>query len=507
MKGRPLGARPDAITGISIDSRTIAPGRGVLRHHAATRFDGHDFVDAGAGARRGDRGRRRGAAVGARPDQRLADRRRRRARRRSAISAARRAARSSGADRRGHRQRRQDRHQGDAGARRSAPEGEVHYSPASFNNHWGVPLTLARMPADGPLRRLRDRHEPCRRDRAADQAGAAACGDRHHGRAGASRISSTASKDIARAKAEIFHGLVPGGARSSIATTRITRCCAKLARGGGRRRASSASAKHAEAEVRLDDGQAQAGTAPASPPTILGETVTYKLGAPGRHLVQNSLAVLAAVSLLGGDLASAALALGAMRAPKGRGERHRLALAGGGTATLIDESYNANPASMRAAIALLGQAEPGKAGPADRGPRRHAGARAGRRRSCMPGSPRTLVAARVDRVFLAGPLMRALHGRLARTRSGAAMPRPRRSSNRCSPRRSAGRRDHGQGVERQPHGAAGREPQGDASPPQADSDAAGRKSPDALPAQPVRRPNSRSSTSSATSPSAPAGRR
>src|SRR4029077_12180607 len=84
---------------------------------------------------------------------------------------------------------------------------------------------------------------------------------------------------------------------------------------------------------------------------ILGHDVTYKLGAPGRHVVDNSLGVLAAASLLGADLALAALALADLRAPVGRGERITLDVPGG-TVLLIDESYNANPTSMRAALAL-----------------------------------------------------------------------------------------------------------------------------------------------------------
>jgi UDP-N-acetylmuramoyl-tripeptide--D-alanyl-D-alanine ligase len=94
---------------------------------------------------------------------------------------------------------------------------------------------------------------------------------------------------------------------------------------------------------------------------ILGHEVHYKLGAPGRHLINNSLAVLAAVSLMDADLALAGLALGQLRAPTGRGARILLRV-NGGTALLIDESYNANPASMGAAIALLGQAEVGPRG-------------------------------------------------------------------------------------------------------------------------------------------------
>ena len=95
---------------------------------------------------------------------------------------------------------------------------------------------------------------------------------------------------------------------------------------------------------------------------ILGHDVTYKLGAPGRHLVLNSLAVLAAAALAGADLALAALALSELKPAAGRGTRITLECRGRHGALLIDESYNANPASMRAALALLGQAEIGPRG-------------------------------------------------------------------------------------------------------------------------------------------------
>jgi UDP-N-acetylmuramoyl-tripeptide--D-alanyl-D-alanine ligase len=94
---------------------------------------------------------------------------------------------------------------------------------------------------------------------------------------------------------------------------------------------------------------------------ILGTDLTYKLGAPGPHVVHNSLAVLAAVALAGADLALAALALAQLRPAAGRGARITLDTREG-AALLIDESYNANPASMRAALALLGQAAIGTHG-------------------------------------------------------------------------------------------------------------------------------------------------
>jgi len=89
--------------------------------------------------------------------------------------------------------------------------------------------------------------------------------------------------------------------------------------------------------------------------------VTYKVGMAGRHIALNSLAVLAAASLAGADLALAALALGDLKPSSGRGTRSTLTVPGG-TALLIDESYNANPASMRAAIALLAKAPIGQQG-------------------------------------------------------------------------------------------------------------------------------------------------
>jgi UDP-N-acetylmuramoyl-tripeptide--D-alanyl-D-alanine ligase len=107
----------------------------------------------------------------------------------------------------------------------------------------------------------------------------------------------------------------------------------------------------ADARVLKVSLQAETSTVHAA---VLGHEVSYKLGAPGRHVVDNSLGVLAAAILLGADLALSALALAALKPPAGRGERITLDLPGG-SALLIDESYNANPTSMHAALALLGQ--------------------------------------------------------------------------------------------------------------------------------------------------------
>jgi UDP-N-acetylmuramoyl-tripeptide--D-alanyl-D-alanine ligase len=134
------------------------------------------------------------------------------------------------------------------------------------------------------------------------------------------------------------------------------------------------------------------------------------------HLVLNSLAVLAAVSLAGADLALAALALANLKPAAGRGARASLRVPGG-SALLIDESYNANPASMRAAIALLGQATLGKHGRriAVLGDMLELGPSGAEMHRAIAGP---LEAAAVDLVFCSGPLMRALWEALPSNRRG-----------------------------------------------------------------------------------------
>jgi UDP-N-acetylmuramoyl-tripeptide--D-alanyl-D-alanine ligase len=158
---------------------------------------------------------------------------------------------------------------------------------------------------------------------------------------------------IADAKGEIFSGVEPGGAavinRDNPHFARLKRIAVKA---GVERVIGFGEHRNAEARLSNVSLHPECSTVSAR---ILDHDVTYKIGSPGRHLVINSLAVLAAVSLLGGDLALAALALADLKPVSGRGTRLALAVRGG-TAIVIDESYNANPASMRAALALLGQA-------------------------------------------------------------------------------------------------------------------------------------------------------
>jgi UDP-N-acetylmuramoyl-tripeptide--D-alanyl-D-alanine ligase len=149
---------------------------------------------------------------------------------------------------------------------------------------------------------------------------------------------------------------------------------------------------------------------------IIGDEITYKIGAPGKHLVENSLAVLAAAKLVGADLAQAALELATLQPPPGRGRRIALELTQG-EALLIDESYNANPASMRAALEVLGSAPLGRRGRriAVLGDMLELGGEAVRLHRELAGA---IEAAGIDVVYCAGPLMRSLWDVLPAARRG-----------------------------------------------------------------------------------------
>ena len=222
---------------------------------------------------------------------------------------------------------------------------------------------------------------------------------------------------IADAKAEIFAGVEPGGAAVlNRDNPQFGRLVAAAKATGVERVVSFGEDDNADARLSRLSLQANSSTVEA---TILGQPVTYKLGAPGRHLVLNSLAVLAAVALVGADLALAALALNNLRPVTGRGARAVLRVPGG-NALLIDESYNANPASMRAAIALLGQAPVGKHGRriAVLGDMLELGASAVAMHSALVDA---IEAAGIDLVFCSGPLMHALWEALpSRARGGYA---------------------------------------------------------------------------------------
>jgi UDP-N-acetylmuramoyl-tripeptide--D-alanyl-D-alanine ligase len=232
--------------------------------------------------------------------------------------------------------------------------GETHASVASFNNHWGVPLTLARFPRNAAF-------------------GVFEIGMNHAGEitplvkmvkphiaivttVAASHLGYFKSLDeIADAKAEIFSGVVEGGAAIINADTPYFERLSQAATAAGIKNIIGFG-RAEKALVRLER-IALHPICCCITADVMGEKVTYKLGVPGEHMAINSLAVLAAVKLSGADLARAALALADAQPAKGRGVQEQLSIAGG-ELLLIDESYNANPASMAAALSLLSHTKP-----------------------------------------------------------------------------------------------------------------------------------------------------
>ncbi|MBX9819193.1 UDP-N-acetylmuramoylalanyl-D-glutamyl-2,6-diaminopimelate--D-alanyl-D-alanine ligase [Afipia birgiae] len=409
MRAVMRGALPNDVTGISIDSRTLTPGEAYFAIKGDV-HDGHDFVEAAL---------KNGAAlavVAKTHAEKFADDARllvvddvlaglvdlgraSRARLGAKVIAV----------------------TGSVGKTSTkealravlGAQGETHASVASFNNHWGVPLSLARCPASSKF--------------AIFEIGMNHAGEieplvkmvRPH-----VAIITTVEpvhleffsgiEAIADAKAEIFAGVEPGGAvvlnRDNPQFARLS----KNAKAAKIKRIVSFGSDE-KADARLIDVSLHAACS-AVRATVLGQDITYKIGMPGRHMVMNSLAVLASVALAGADLALSALALAQLEPATGRGARQQLAL-GEGAATLIDESYNANPASMAAAITVLGQATVG--------PR-------GRRIAVLgdmlelgttgPDLHRSLSEAikanGIDSVFCCGPLMRNLWEALPSTKKG-----------------------------------------------------------------------------------------
>jgi len=229
-------------------------------------------------------------------------------------------------------------------------KGAAHRSVRSYNNHVGVPLSLARMPARSRF-------------------GVFEIGMNHEGEIAAltaqvrphvavitaiapAHIENLGSEEaIARAKAEIFSGLEPGGHAVIPADGPHYPRLRDAALAAGAQ--VLAFGRAAGSQVRLLDAIPSANGGSLVTAAIEDRRMCYSVAEPGDHWVLNSLAVMAAVHAAGADLGAAGLALAEMGGLKGRGARHRLAVPGG-HALLIDESYNANPASMRATLAQLG---------------------------------------------------------------------------------------------------------------------------------------------------------
>jgi UDP-N-acetylmuramoyl-tripeptide--D-alanyl-D-alanine ligase len=292
--------------------------------------------------------------------------------------------------------------------------GKTHASLASFNNHWGVPLSLSRMPREAAY-------------------GVFEIGMNHAGeitplvgmvRPHVAIITNVAPvhianfdsiEGIADAKAEIFTGVEPDGIAILNRDNALFERLSDAAKAAGIRNTFSFG-MHEKSDARALAIVYHANCSCVTA-DIVGEKLIYKLGMPGEHMMLNSLAVLAAAKFMGADLARAALALATAEAPKGRGVQHRLEV-DGGEFLLIDESYNANPLSMVAALSLLERAKLGRGGRriavlgdmlelGDHGPGLHA------------GLSKAVDAHNVDVLYAAGPLMANLWENTPGNRRGA----------------------------------------------------------------------------------------
>jgi len=278
--------------------------------------------------------------------------------------------------------------------------GKVHRSVKSYNNHTGVPLSLARMPRDcdyavfemgmnnaGEIAALVRQVRP-------NVALITAIAPAH--------IENLGSEEaIADAKAEIFQALEPEGVAIVPNDTPHRDRLVKAAR------------RHADRIVTFGGGDADVHAVHAVAAesggslisaALLERELTFTISQRGEHWVSNSLAVLAAVEAIGEDVARAGLALADMGGLKGRGERHRIEI-DGGELLLIDESYNANPASMAATLKSLGVERDVERRIAVLGPMRELGEHSAALHAGLAPAVRD---ANVDRLILIGDEMRPL---------------------------------------------------------------------------------------------------
>ena len=294
-------------------------------------------------------------------------------------------------------------------------QGLTHASEKSFNNHVGTPLSLARMPRDAafgifevgtnapgeiaPLSALVRPHvalittvEPV-----------------HSG-------NFPGEDAIAAEKASIFDALEPGGIAIINADNRHAAALSGHAASVGAGRIVRFG-QAADADVRLLSMKAD-GEGSLIEAEVEGARVCYRLALAGRHQALNSLGVLAVVHHLGGDVAAAASALGDIVPPPGRGVRHEIALAGG-SALLIDESYNASPVAVRAALEVLAEVPTGKGGRriAVLGDMLELGDTAVAQHIALAAD---VERRKIDLVFAVGPLMNRLYGQLQTSRRGGA---------------------------------------------------------------------------------------
>ncbi len=398
-----------SVTGVSIDSRTVAPGD-LFVALRGDKFDGHRFV--GEAMAKGARAAlvSRGADMVGAPAALLEvddslDGLTALARAARARSPARIIAITGSSGKTGVK---------DALAAVLSAQGMTTACRDSLNNQIGVPLSLARLPRDA-------------------QYGIFELGMNHAGEltpltalvrphvalitnVGQSHIEFFSSvREIARAKAEIFSGLEAGGTAVLNRDDAFYQLLEQAALEAGATihgfgRAPEAHTRLVDFTLHADGSRVEA--------NIAGHSLDYELRLPGRHWVFNSLAVLAAVQEVGGDPSAAAQALGRVMPGAGRGERHKISLPGL-CFQLIDDSYNANPASMKAALAVLGAVQPGPQGRriAVLGDMLELGDGAAEAHAALLGP---VVANRVDLVFAVGNFTERLFALLEDNRRGGA---------------------------------------------------------------------------------------
>ena len=292
-------------------------------------------------------------------------------------------------------------------------QGKTCATAGNLNNHWGAPLSLARLPRSAaygvfelgmsnpgelaPLSRLVRPH--------------------------VALITTVAPvhveffdsvEAVAEAKAEIFQGVVDGGAAVLPRDNdHFDLLDTRAAEAGIARRVSFGVRPEADVRLLASVMDADGSDVTAS---AFGKRLNFRVGVPGHHWVVNALAMLAAVREAGADIDAAAAAMAGLKAPAGRGARRTIHLADG-SFDLLDESYNASPAAMRAAFETLMLANPRSGGRrvavlgdmrelGDEGPALHAG---------LAGD---LADANIDLLFSAGPLMRHLFDAVPATLRG-----------------------------------------------------------------------------------------
>lgn len=295
--------------------------------------------------------------------------------------------------------------------------GSVHASKKSFNNHWGVPLTLSGLAADtdfgifeigmnhpGEILGLTDQVRP--------HIAIITTIDQEH-----IEFFQNGLDGIADANAEIFTGMDASGIA---VLNRDNPYFSRLKAAAEKQGISTiySFGEDEEADARLVDCALHADSSRVTA-DILGERVKYKLLIPGKHIVMNSLGALAVVKAAGGDLQKAVEAFQTAEAVQGRGNRYRVTLEEGtAPVTIIDESYNANPASMQAAFQVFELVEPENGGRriavlgdmlelGKHGPQLHA------------DLANPLLRAKTDKLYCCGPLMDALYQALPADWRGA----------------------------------------------------------------------------------------